>query len=449
MRSNILITLLFVTIQLSSQQTDTVPPSKFNILSIGFLNDSNNGALAPNKDDYRTMGFDLRYNHNNNLLFESCYSGMTNRSIGNPLNEGRLDELLIRANYKVFEKHQIGFYPTLGIVLSGDLGGEDLQNSVHEDVDEPLVFLPYDYESIKVSALAGIMVKHNYQINPTHLLSASNHLDFYHASRYSTYINIGSSLIYGHATSNYLAFTLAYQSNNMYGSTTTKAISAKETGLKLSFSQNVAFFTLSYDIFPTTKYGYGRIGINLLNTGDQQEYASNDLMVDFKALTDRGGYYSNYKWQLFTIMEHPINSSLGYMYGTYTTKTIASHPFARGQYLQANLGIETYLIDIRPKFQINPYLGLGLGYKNESTFSGDDPSIETQHSGSPLAYFEGGIRIGGPIKFISKSALLGFLIGDIYTIPFSPKDQMVYDQTLEFLRPDNQFYIGFSFSMDM
>jgi len=445
----ILTTLIFFTIQLSAQLTDTIPSSSFDRLSIGFLNDSNNGALAPNKDDYRTMGFDLRYNHNNKLLLESCYSGMTNRSPGNPTNEGRLDELLLRANYRVFEKHQVSFYPTLGLLLSGDLGGESLQNSIHEDVDEPLVFLPYDYESIKVSAIAGILMQHTHQISHSHLLSVLNQLDFYHATNYSTYFNIGSSVVYGHTNSNYLSFTLGYQSNNMYGSTTTKAIAAKETGLKLSFSQNIACFTLAYDVFPSTGYGYGRIGINLLNTGDQQAYTSSDLTVDFKALTDRGGYYSNYKWQLFTIEDHPISSSLGYMYGTYTSKTIASHPLARGQYWQANLGVETYLIDIRPRFQINPYLGLGIGVKNESTFSGDDPQIETQHSTSPLAYFEGGIRIGSPVKFISKSALLGILIGDIYTLPFSPKEQIVYDQTIEFLRPDNQFYIGLSFSVDM
>ncbi|MCT4645233.1 MAG: hypothetical protein N4A74_09630 [Carboxylicivirga sp.] len=449
MRPAILFFLLLLSVKSYSQNANIKQINSFHRLSIGSLNDSYNGAFVLNRDDHRTMGFDLRYNNSSTLLIEASYSGMTNRSPGNPLEEGRLDELLFRSNYKVFEKHRIKIYPTLGFILSGDLGGENLQNSVHEDVDEPLVFLPYDYESVRIAALAGVNINHLLPIGKSRILSLNNELDFYHATNYSSWLNIGSGLIYGRPEANYFTFSISYQKNNIFVSTSGKAVSRQESGLKLSFSQSISFLSLGYDIFPANGYGYGRIAINLLNTGDQNNYENHGLSVDFKALTDRGGYYSNYKIPFFKLIGHSVNASLGYAYGTYTANVIPSHPNARGQYWQSNLGLESYLVEIRPKFQVNPYFGFGLGYKNESTFSGDDATLPTLHSGSPLSYFEGGIRIGGPLNFISRSTLIGLLIGDIYSLPFSPKEQLVHGHLIKFLKPDNQFYLGFNFSIDL
>jgi hypothetical protein len=137
------------------------------------------------------------------------------------------------------------------------------------------------------------------------------------------------------------------------------------------------------------------------------------------------------------------------MYGTYTGNVIESHPEARGQYIQINAGLESYVFDIKPKFQINPYLGTGAGFITESTYSGQDANIESQNSSSLLAYTDLGIRIGGPVIIISKSCLIGLLIGDIYTIPFYSKNQVVSNQIIEFLKPRNYFYVGFTFAVDL
>ena len=248
---------------------------------------------------------------------------------------------------------------------------------------------------------------------------------------------------------NHFSFSVFYQYKDFWASPTLEVISGQESGLRLGFNQDVSIFTLGYEVYPFSGFGYGRIGVNLLKTKDDHEYKKADVVVDFKALLDRGGYYSNYKWEMLEINEHKVNASIGHMYGTYTNSVINSHPQTRGQYFQLNLGLESYLFDLKPKWQANPYLGAGLGLKVESTFSGQDPDIPTQNSTSPLAYADVGIRLGGPVRMISKSTLLGIVVGDIVSLPFSTQQQDLPGQTLSVLEIKNNFYIGFNFVIDM
>ncbi|WP_422362044.1 hypothetical protein [Reichenbachiella sp.] len=419
-------------------------------LSIGSLNDSYNGAFTANRDDYRSFGFDLTLNYQNKLFGYSSYNGYTNRSRKDTTNEGRLDELLFMGEYEIWKYKTISILPVIGLVFSGDMGGADIQNSIHEDVDEPIVNLPYDYEGIKTSLLFGIQLNHRIildKVNPQVFIK--NEMSFVHALDYGDDFNLGSYLILGKEPGTHFSFSIFYQYKDFWASPTLEAISSQESGLRLGFKQDVSIFTLGYEAYPFSGFGYGRIGVNLLKTKDDQEYKKADVIVDFKALLDRGGYYSNYKWEMLEVKGHKVNASIGHMYGTYTSNVIEAHPQARGQYFQLNFGVESYVFELKPKWQVSPYLGAGMGFKIESTFSGQNPDINTQNNTSALAYADAGVRLGGPVRMISKSTLLGIVVGDIVSLPFSSQQQELPGQTLSVLEIKNNFYVGFNFVIDM
>lgn len=441
---------MFVSVNVLAQHTSDTTAGEPTVLSIGSLNDSFNGAFGLNRDDYRSFGFDAVWRQQDHWFIKSEYSGMTNLNPDDSTDQGRLDELITYARVPFFNIGRIRISPALGFVLTGNLGGEGLQNGIHEDVGEPVYNVPYVHEELEFSPLFGITADNRIKLGDNEsLFHMVNSIDFYSAAGYSNFLYASGKLYYGREYGSNVFVSAGFQVNDIHSNRVGKAVSEQETGFRFTLGQDISFFTLRYDIYPGTAFGYGRVGINLLKTNEKNTYKKEKLNVDFKAIFDRGGYYSNYKLKAFKIRELPVRMSLGHAYGTYTIDVIESHPEARGQYLQMMAGLESYFIPIKSRFQVNPYLGLGLGYKIESTFSGDNGNVETMHSTSLLTYADVGIRIGSYLPFLSRNTLLGLLIGDLITLPFEQENQQVLGQEIEFLTVRNDFYIGLNFIVDL
>ncbi|UTW62134.1 hypothetical protein KFE98_19320 [bacterium SCSIO 12741] len=61
-----------------------IAPIHAQQLHVGFFNDSQNGGIGANKDDYRSFGFDAQFQQKDKLSFGAFYSGLTHLSWGIP-----------------------------------------------------------------------------------------------------------------------------------------------------------------------------------------------------------------------------------------------------------------------------------------------------------------------------------------------------------------------------
>lgn len=419
-------------------------------LTVGSFNDSFNGGFALNRDDHMSFGFDAGVNHKDLIIGDALFKGMTNRSAHDTSLAGRLDELSFTCKYALYANKLITIYPQLGLVFSGNLGGSEIQNGMHENVGEPTVDVPYDYEDVVTSFLFGLYAHQRFRLSSkSDLVHLKNELYLSHATDYANHLSIGTNLIVGTELENSFRFTLAYQIWDAYKSTTTAAVYDQFTGLKLGFEQDVSFLVIGYEYYPNTHYGIGRIGVNLMKSGQHKTYDSYDVSIDFRALLDRGGYGYHIHWDLFEVRDHPIMMSLGHIYGTYPNGFLNNQGDAYAQHTQFNIGAQSYLFRLKEGLQWNPYLGTGTGVKFESSYAGDDLSIETQTSYSFLGYVDLGFRFGGMIKAISRNTVLGISMGSMYSFPFQSDEQVIGDQVISVLEPQFNPYVGLNFILDL
>lgn len=451
MKVSFTVSLFFVALALYGQRTSSeVIDKSATVASVATLNDSFNGSFAPNRDNYLSFGFDFKLWHKDLFNLHISDIGYTNRSRADTSMAGRMDEIRLLAQFKVFEYKGINVYPTAGLVLSGNLGGRYIQNSMHENVGEPIVTVEYDYEDTRANTLVGLYLNNRLNLIESGInVHLKSELWYYEVINYSNHLHIGSNLVIGQELQDNFQFGISYERNNAWASNTMCESMSTLSGLKLGFSQDISFLTLGYDFYPSNGFGFGRFGVNVFKRGSYKEYETADAVVEFKALFNDGGFLSNYKWGLAEISGHHVYASIGHNYRMFRSGVIEAHPDVMGQHLQITAGAETYLFGIKPKFQIDPYVGLGLGYMLVSTFSGADPTYISQFSGSPMAYADVGVRFGGPIPFISKNALLGLTFGNYTSLPFNEETQVISGNNTEFLTITNHLYLGLNFVIDM
>ncbi|UTW62133.1 hypothetical protein KFE98_19315 [bacterium SCSIO 12741] len=370
--------------------------------------------------------------------------------MGDTTQSGRLDELLVKGSYRVADFSGFRVYPSIGFALTGDLGGESIQNNVHESVDEPLLDLPYDYSS-QFGVLLGARFAYRKEWNSDGNLPYywESDLDYYLVSDYASHLLVETGFYLGRPWNDRIGIRLAYQNQDMMGSPTASAVGDQETGIRLGFSQDISFFMYSWDVYFPSTFSTGRIGINLLKLNAPGDFKSEDLSVEFNMLFDRGGYLNKYKRQVAHLWSLPLHVSINHAFGAYSQAQIPVYPNVRGQYIQLGVGGELSWQEVRPEFQINPYLGLGAGVRDEMTYSGDDATVQNTHSIAPVVYGEFGLRIGGPLPFLPKNTIVAFQLGNKLSVPLYSDVQSLQGQKVEFLTPVNNPYIGFNFSVDI
>ncbi|MBD77625.1 MAG: hypothetical protein CL840_01630 [Crocinitomicaceae bacterium] len=446
-RAVIVVGITFLSFHMVSQgrQDSIKPPITLNA---GFFNDSQNGSISPNRDDYRSFGFDLRANIKNKLFVTSSYSGLTNQSWQDTSLQGRLDEWITLVSWR-WNLNDATIDPILGMALSGDLGGEGIQNDVHAANDEPMYFFQYDYES-QVNLVLGSRLVHTYQPFKNTLWKLRSNATWYWAIDYSVFINVGAQIYWGNRNFDHVGFGIAYQLNDMYSSKTAAAVGDQETGLMLSYQQQWSFLSYSWDIYLPSGFSTGRIGINLLQLNQpHKRFREETVQTDFKMLFERGGYLFDMKFPVRKNDLLPIYLRVDHLSGVLPPNQLPNYPNVRGQHLNVGAGIETSLFQPRSKFQVNPYAAIGLGLRVEQLYAGMDYNFQSTNFTSPTGFADAGIALTGPLLFISKNALIGFQFGGYYNYPFKEYQHTVYNQKVNYQQPTFAAYIGLRFSLDI
>ena len=134
-------------------QTPTIPtplrPGPLPRSWFVWTNDAFGGEVGVNLDDFRTNAFSFGHQQEG-WLFAVDHSTLTNRGDFGP--PGRIDELTVSGGYRAYEERNDDQVLTLdlglGVRLSGDLHGQDLQNAWHDTISFPEIDLPYEEEHV-------------------------------------------------------------------------------------------------------------------------------------------------------------------------------------------------------------------------------------------------------------------------------------------------------------
>ncbi|KAB2814048.1 hypothetical protein [Phaeocystidibacter luteus] len=196
MKVSFTVSLFFVALAIYGQRTSSeVIDKSATVASVATLNDSFNGSFAPNRDNYLSFGFDFKLWHKDLFNLHISDIGYTNRSRSDTTMAGRMDEIRLLAQFKVVEYKGINVYPTAGLVLSGNLGGRYIQNSIHENVGEPIVTVEYDYEDTRANTLVGLYLNNRLNLIESGInVHLKNELWYYEVINYSNHLHIGTNV---------------------------------------------------------------------------------------------------------------------------------------------------------------------------------------------------------------------------------------------------------------
>ena len=155
-----------------------------------------------------------------------------------------------------------------------------------------------------------------------------------------------------------------------------------------------------------------------------------------------------YLWNKTNLMPERFLFALQHQFGSLLSRSLPQYPKATGHYFQISAGGELYLFPITNQFRLNPYIGLGGGYLMEAAYSHEevvDPSIRV---GSPMVHTEAGIKLMGPLDFISQNCVYGLSVHYNYDYVLSPSEQILLDRSHMFLQSSGFLGVGFFVGID-
>ena len=144
-------------------------------VSMNIYNDMFTFGFGSNPDDLRSYGAALKMTFPSGGSLELSTIGLTNRY--EEANKGRIDEIRLVGRYPLHiaeGKHtRLILTPYAGVVLSGPLGYQGVQNIIHQVLDIEQVDIPYDNDGrITVHPMAGAA------LSGTLRIMRSDHADF-------------------------------------------------------------------------------------------------------------------------------------------------------------------------------------------------------------------------------------------------------------------------------
>ena len=369
-------------------------------LSFIVKNDSTTLGLSENPDDLRSYGTSVSISYYNGWFGSAQITGLTNRSAG-PAAEGRYDELDVFAGhaFRVLERSptnafSITIEPSLGLMVSGFLGLESVQNLWHNVITVPTVDLQYDAGGELVFAprfsLTGSLLysERAHWFDSTDILfrlkSTATLAPGY--ERFATgSIEIGQQT----TETKYLlvGFGYAYR-ESLDGRPTHLAVSDSEQGLMASFDARIGLLVMTYQWFLNSSHGFGGLGVDIGGNSTQRWVGSDFVMT----LSLRLPYE-----KLMTNVRYMVDPALSvFASNSYTMKLLSYDRQLRENLSTWFVGFDYEFNNLNSGLLI-PFVAIGAGFRRFLLVGpNDDPDAARVVLYDQLRFsseFSGGVRL--------------------------------------------------------
>ena len=253
-------------------------------------NDSLTLGLAENQDDLRSFGMEFDFVHESGWFGRSSVSGVTWRSRGEDVVGSRYDELVIEGGHR-FHFHPghrlshltINISPLFGLVFSGNMGYEAIQNFVHGSLSIEELSLPYETSGVVLHPRLGIEQSFEY-VEPAPWFSVSDlvfraEVDALFMPGYAG--RLYSGIAVGHRTLSSSAFMvgLGYGWKQVFdGWASHEMVGIAETGMTAKVTGHFGMLAFSYRWYLETLQGFGGMGFDI-GLGGAAVWRRNDLLL--------------------------------------------------------------------------------------------------------------------------------------------------------------------------
>jgi hypothetical protein len=358
--------ILILILVLGCSPVPSVAVSSLDNLSFIVKNDSTTLGVSENPDDLRSYGGGFSLSYNNGWFASSQVTGLTNRSAG-PFAEGRYDELEVFFGqaFTVLESSPTNAFsftlePSIGMVVSGYLGLESVQNLWHNVIEVPIVELRYDADGELLFAprfsLTGSLLysERASWFNSTDILFRLKGSGVF-APGYEGFATASMEIGQQTTEMKHLFVGFGYAHREVFDERPTHlAVSGSEEGLMAFFDARFGLLVMTYQWYLNSFHGFGGLGINI--GGDFTErWTESDLVM---TLSMRLPYE-----KLLTNVRYMVKPDLSiFASNSYTMKLLSYD-----RQLRENLS--TWFIGFDYEFKninnglITPFAAIGAGFR--------------------------------------------------------------------------------------
>lgn len=354
--------LMFLLLLLSPLEAFSNPDN----LSFIVKNDSATLGVSENPDDLRSYGSSFSISYHDGWSGSFQIHGLTNRSAG-PSSEGRYDELEVISGhaFKVLERSRnnafsLTLQPSLGILLSGNLGLESVQNFWHEVITVPAVELKYDAGGELLLAprfsLTGSLLYSERApwFDSTDILLYLKGTGMF-APGYERFATGSMELGQQTTETRYLLVGLGYAyRENLDGRQTHEVVNESEQGLMASFEARFGLLAMTYQWYIESSHGFGGLGIDI-GGNFSERWTKSDLIM---TLSMRLPYE-----KLMTSVRYMLNPALSvFASNSYTMKMLSYDRQLRENLSTWYIGLDYEFENVNFGIMV-PFASIGAGIR--------------------------------------------------------------------------------------
>lgn len=430
MKKNFLcILLLFINISVFSQQ-----------YSITAGNDVWGMNLFRHIDDARTFSFSNISPLTENLFALIDYSILTDRNI-----ESRVDEASIMLSYPLHISNNFYVKPKAGLLISGNLAGDDIQNTYHNMLGIYSVEPPYDQEKISYHGLVDLGLGYNLNIQS---FGYKNFLWNIHQqtkfiSGYNFTADLSTGFIFKSLNTEYsLLYTYGF-SQNIAEYNTLNYVNNIEDQQRINLTLNQGIMSYNLIMFPDGNYATGSFSLTFGGIHKKASFDKVDMKLSLGTETLQGvmPILSSLDIEMapFTGPLSRVNFDLGVTYGWDTVnlspgQDIKDEYYGGTHYNKFIGGININLLNQEKIWFINPFIGADMGvmyYHYFKLFASEEEDYDDYNT-IPIYSLKGGVEILLP-QFFEKD-----------NVRYGLKASYIYRDTLNDLQLNEHFYINIS-----
>lgn len=364
-------------------------------------------------DDARTVSFNTKTPLINPLTINLNYSVLTDRDL-----DTRIDEAIIHLNLPLkFLNNKLSVSPNIGLIISGNLGGGDIQNTLHRSIGIYTVDSSYDYSGANLAFYSSAEVIYSISIYKSEISSIKlNFEPNISTSVIPFYLfdyHIGSNLsVYGDNFKGSLQYRYG-DISNLSGTPTLDKISEIESEGRISLGLSGGLFEYKLTMFPSGEFASGTFSINIGR--DVAESSFSDIDLKLSPGAEMNINEPSYQRSLILAispfsedlsrLELLLKSSYGWRSPILKPGSFENELYKSGTHFNKFIfGANCNLFKSSSQTFLNPFIGTGIGVESYHYFREFNTD---QYKTIPVYELSAGIQLLLPQFFQNDNVIYG------------------------------------------
>lgn len=387
-------------------------------LTIYALNDNWGTGLVQIRDDYRSFGIAVHrqwQTPKGAWEWQSQFSGITDRGD----NNHRLDEWSATISIPIAKNKDQPYQWSLiiGGLLTGNLGGQQVQNWIHEQFQVAPLTGTYSSET-QFNATLGTGWRNHWWLNPSHSEALFFHSQVLWHIGFQRQWNVGIGYRIQNRSADQWTIDMGYQYQSTPDESTLTRAYDRESGLffRSTFRAGWLFYTAT--VYPEKQFALGGMGIQFGSTNKNQ-YRNNDLSVEIGGTTGDNGFYVRGYSTISSKNQQRWSWEGHYQFWGLSRTELPTTSGLKGHFQQLSAGVRYSPIRESQGWSIRPFASGRLGHKWQALYNAFPAYTSQQSNGLWVGLGEVGLNVLIPGHLFTSNARYGCSISYQYTLPIS------------------------------